>query len=213
MLSLWGLYTYNPDLFAGLQVPEDPDGSPVFEKQDLIDNILLELAELEVLYTNPDFMQQAITAWTKKNFPVWQELTSTLFYEYDPIENYNRQESWTDTHAIDEGGTDNLTHGHKVNIQDDATTTESVTGYNGESFGDRSRTILDDTAEQTHSGTDARTTTRTGNNEDVRTGYARGNIGVTTTQQMIEAQREVVQFNIMDYIISDFKARFCILIY
>ena len=40
-----------------------------------------------------------------------------------------------------------------------------------------------------------------------------GNIGVTTTQQMINEQREVVKFNISDYIIESFIKRFCLLIY
>ena len=40
-----------------------------------------------------------------------------------------------------------------------------------------------------------------------------GNIGVTTTQQMIEEQRSVVKFNIMDYIIESFIKRFCLLVY
>lgn len=40
-----------------------------------------------------------------------------------------------------------------------------------------------------------------------------GNIGVTTTQQMIEEERRVSEFNISDYIIDSFKRRFCLLIY
>ena len=40
-----------------------------------------------------------------------------------------------------------------------------------------------------------------------------GNIGVTTTQQMISAEREIAMFNIIDFIINDFKERFCLLIY
>lgn len=40
-----------------------------------------------------------------------------------------------------------------------------------------------------------------------------GNIGVTTTQQMIEEERRVSQFNISDYIIESFKRRFCLLVY
>lgn len=42
---------------------------------------------------------------------------------------------------------------------------------------------------------------------------AYGNIGVTTTQQMIEAQREVVKFNIYDYITRAFIEYFCIMVY
>lgn len=40
-----------------------------------------------------------------------------------------------------------------------------------------------------------------------------GNIGVTTTQQMIEEQRRVVKFNMTDYIIESFIKRFCLLVY
>lgn len=40
-----------------------------------------------------------------------------------------------------------------------------------------------------------------------------GNIGVTTTQKMIKEQREVVKFNLSDYIIDEFKRRFCLMIY
>lgn len=40
-----------------------------------------------------------------------------------------------------------------------------------------------------------------------------GNIGVTMTQQMISAEREIAVFNIIDFIINDFKERFCLLIY
>lgn len=40
-----------------------------------------------------------------------------------------------------------------------------------------------------------------------------GNIGVTTTQQMIEQQRKVVQLDIIDMILKEFKQQFCIGIY
>lgn len=46
-----------------------------------------------------------------------------------------------------------------------------------------------------------------------RKGRIRGNIGVTTTQEMIEAQRDVVRFNLSDHIIESFKRRFCLLVY
>lgn len=42
---------------------------------------------------------------------------------------------------------------------------------------------------------------------------AHGNIGVTTTQEMIQQQRRIELFNMYDIIIEDFKMRFCIMIY
>lgn len=55
------------------------------------------------------------------------------------------------------------------------------------------------------------TSTDTGKHTSKLRAY--GNIGVTTTQQMIEAQREVVKFNIYDYIVEQFKLKFCVLVY
>ena len=40
-----------------------------------------------------------------------------------------------------------------------------------------------------------------------------GNVGVTTSQQMIEEERRVSQFNISDYIIESFIKRFCLMVY
>lgn len=40
-----------------------------------------------------------------------------------------------------------------------------------------------------------------------------GNIGVTMTQQMITAERKTAMFNVIDFIINDFKERFCLRIY
>lgn len=231
-MSLWGLYSYNTDLFSGITIPKH-NNLPLFYKQDFIDNLLLESEGLEVLYTDPDFMQQAITAWASKQFRVWQELADTLFYEYDPIENYNRVEQWTDEfthghtkytdlthgHVVD---TD-LTHGHKVTMDVEDTTTNSVTGYNGATFADKDKSVFKNDDTETHSGTDntleshsGKDSTQemnTGTDENFRKGFARGNIGVTTTQQMIEAQREVVKFNLMDLMIEEFKQRFLLLVY
>lgn len=40
-----------------------------------------------------------------------------------------------------------------------------------------------------------------------------GNIGVTTSQQMIMSEREVAEFCMVDYIVNDFISRFCVMVY
>ena len=40
-----------------------------------------------------------------------------------------------------------------------------------------------------------------------------GNIGVTSTQHLIEEERGTAEFNIYDAISSDFKNRFCVMVY
>ena len=43
--------------------------------------------------------------------------------------------------------------------------------------------------------------------------HMHGNIGVTSSQELIEQQREVVNFNVYDYITRSFIERFCIELY
>ena len=40
-----------------------------------------------------------------------------------------------------------------------------------------------------------------------------GNIGVTTTQQMIDAEREIVVYDIYRVIADDYHAKFCLDVY
>lgn len=47
----------------------------------------------------------------------------------------------------------------------------------------------------------------------MHTMHVYGNIGVTTTQQMLESERELVKFNIYDFIADSFANEFCLMIY
>lgn len=49
-------------------------------------------------------MQAMIGRWSAKELPVWDRLYKTTLLQYNPIENYERQEKWTE----DENTTKNL---------------------------------------------------------------------------------------------------------
>lgn len=51
------------------------------------------------------------------------------------------------------------------------------------------------------------------NTQHEETITAKGNIGVTSTQQMIQQEREIAKFNLANYIVSEFITRFCLLVY
>lgn len=115
------------------------------------------------------------------------------------------------------------------------TTSNYVTGYNStlETLHDKSVTNrqgtnqlhISDTNSNNRDYNDSRSDkasysdTEVGSNQGTKISsmahkaYMYGNIGITTTQEMINQQREVVKFNIYDYIIKDFKNRFCIMLY
>lgn len=197
-LSLQALYDYNGDLFNGLAVPEG------VRRQVVINNILLETWDMEVLFPDPNIMQDAITKWAALRLPVWTELQKTQEYEYNPIENYDRRSDITVDRDYDPATTMRETTSGGDTIND------YVAGFNSTSSDantpkEKSVSSLGSVYNRVAGGHDDEVTHTTDRTH--------GNIGVTTTQQMIQAQREVVEFSTERYIIDDFKRRFCLLIY
>lgn len=92
-LSPLGLYEWDKSLFDLMVIPS------ALDKDVLINNLLAETAELEVLYPNPVILKNLLGAWSKKQLDVWNRLYSTTQYQYNPIENYNRYETGSETGA------------------------------------------------------------------------------------------------------------------
>ena len=353
-LSPLGLYQWDQTIFDLMQIPS------ALDKPTLVDNLLAETAELEVLYPNPVVFKNLVGVWSAKQLDIWNRLYATTHYEYNPIENYNRYETGSDsgtvrtthsctdtttettthggtdgrTEAISTGGKDTLdmtrreggtegktgtigmeqggTEAVASNKREGGSETENTTssvalggqdtvtgndtkghwiaGYDTPAPAQASDNLLKQTRDtddnttitqygKTETGTGSKTTTfgkthtdtdttTFGKTEDTSTSetttfgktetnkdettygktenvqetktygetiskqggmthgeqvattnegehelHAHGNIGTTTTQQLIREQRKIDLFNLYDIIIEDFKMRFCILVY
>lgn len=241
-ISVAGLLNWDPSLFDWLDLPEGIDADI------LIPNLLVELAELEIIYPNPAVFKVTLQMWSKKQKPIWEKLLATTELEYNPIENYNRTETGTTSGSgsVTHGGQDTesmaIMHGGQDTIQtqsadggaDSGTSGQFVAGFNpGTPSGSDDGLFKNQRDEnsitygKTNSGsrtdsygrTESRTGTRTYGQTETSTdtgGHtvnAHGNIGVMSTQDMIAQEREIVKFNVYDYIIEDFKHRFCVLVY
>ena len=218
-MSLLGLYQADPTLFSQLELPEG------LEADVLTNNLLAECAELEVLYADPDFMKASIGFWSKKQLNVWAELYATLLYEYNPIWNKDYKEVETHDLAATEDVTDGNSHSHDITStrnlthNDNSTTTESVFGFNSSTAADANKTQIyagssdGGTVRDAGSSSDSRTIDRDTTDTGSITREGAGNIGIMSTQDLIKQQREVVQFNVYDYIIADFRKRFCLMVY
>lgn len=162
-LSILGLYNYDPDIFAGFTVPDGMDRDVV------INEILMQCAELELVYPSFNLMKLAINNWCKVESKIWDRLWNTENLEYNPIWN-------VDGKVIERGS---------------AGSVGSTKGYNEKNWLDNSKMNAND------------------ERETIRT----GNIGVTTTQKMIQEERDVAEYSTIWYIVNSFKKRFCIMIY
>lgn len=226
-VSLLGLKRLNDGILGELVVPDGVDVELVK------DNLLAETAELEVIYPDAIFMQAMIGRWSAKELPIWERLYKTTLLEYNPIENYDRMEEWTEAEDTKKNTEADAT-GTSTTDTDGTSTRQSntdgvindqkyVSAYNEIEFTpterDNNTQNEKNNSEQKDVGTVSvktsaeNTTDETGNRNLLRKGRAHGNIGVTTSQQMIEAERDVALYNIIDVIINSFKNRFCLQVY
>lgn len=72
---------------------------------------------------------------------------------------------------------------------------------------------LAQTTSNTVSGTGSTTDTTNGTNTNTHIGHLYGNIGVTTTQQMLESELNIAMWNLYDHIADIFINEFCIKLY
>lgn len=190
-LSVLGLYNIRPDIFDKFEVPEG------VEMDVLEPELLAECAELECLYTDPDILKDLIGAWSKRRMYAWTKLLATTELEYNPIWNKDGTVEETEKRDLDTSAQQNST-GHSDALH-------STYGYNSSSPQPADADKTDSTGSSNGTGKE--------NEEITRTRREFGNIGVTTTQHMIQEERDIADFDIYNYIIGDFKYRFCILVY
>ena len=176
-ISVLGMYNFNNGLFDKFEVPEQ------IEKQDVIDNIILECAELPLVYTNYDILQGAIGLLSKRRLHAWERMATALFEDYNPLHNFDRYEDSKDDENTASSGT--------------ASSVNAVNGYNGDAEHDKQNTI-------------GNSETKRGNKH---TAHLYGNIGVTTSAQMLEGELEIRKQDLISIIVREFKENFCIMVY
>ena len=193
-LSILGLYNYDNSIFNLFVVPDGMD------KELIINNILLECAEMEIIYPEPDIMKNAIGLWSNKQLESWERMYKAMQLEYDPIYNYDRFEEWFDSNTA-------TTHSNtNSNLNRKGSTKHQVNAFNSG---------ITDSNIDSIDNTDTDNTNTNSNNSAIgaHSGHLYGNIGVTTSQQMLQSEIDISKFIVADYIIDQFKERFCLLVY
>ena len=198
-MTLHSFYNWDETLFDNLTLPEGID------KDKLIDNILLESGERSVIYSDPEFLKTAIGIWANTYQDTFDRWIRALSIEYDPLENYDRRETWSDERNTE------------TNTEDTQTTEQTTSGTNTQS-----RVAYPDN--QWHAGikdddsgsldvTVAGSGSGTGSETSEHDGRIHGNIGVTTSQQMLQSELELGYWNIIVKITDLFIQNFIIMIW
>lgn len=238
-MTLFGMYQYDPTLLDGVQLPAIPQGDEMIElDSDLMKReIIREAGELYPFWQVPDMVKQAITDYFLKQGRNIYMRFRALYAEYNPIENYDRYESTKDNHTnsgsdvtAGEGSNANESSAESVNVSEgqqipNLTTENKVSAFDSDSYQPSSTTIQTGNQKTTQedgsnssatsaSSYESKSTLTHGHVEDM-THEARihGNIGVTTSAQMIEGELKLRSIDLYRVIALELSMEICLNMY
>lgn len=202
---------------------------------DVADHIIYKYGDAPLFTPDPDVIKFYIGRWSARRLPLWERYKAAIEIEYNPIENYDRQEESTRTPNLTHTQTGSIADAHTGTITDQHTgsvtsrntgdVTDQRAADNSSSWENYDKSSNDLTDQTTNNLTDKRqhgdTVTKTFNNvTDFETGTDKtisrihGNIGVTTSQQMLISELDLIpRLDIIDYIADDWHSEFCLLMY
>lgn len=230
-ITLIGMYNFDNTLFDKLTFPAGID-------RDLaIERILNKSEEFELVYSDFDYLQDRIGIWGEIWEHTFKKWVDALSVEYDPLHNYDRHEVYTDTHqrAYSDESNRSYTDGssehsdsasNTVTASNSSSNTEQkVSAYDEADYSDRQKETAGATTNQTGGGSASGDVTRnaaggantneSGNSNELikHDAHLYGNIGVTTSQQMLKDELDIVTWNLYEHISDIFIDEFCILVY
>ena len=175
MAAIWvplmALYEYDNTILDGLHVPTAAElpanvdyinPIPTLSDEVLRNNLLLELAELCPVYTDPEVLKKMIVIWAAMEKRNWLQLWATTLYKYNPI--WNKDGSYTETRNRSGSNANNnsATGSTKYGRTDE----HQVTGYDTNSYSPDTKDLAGGTDTTSSSGNasgtykDAETITR-----------------------------------------------------
>lgn len=211
-LTLWGMYQYMPSILDQIVLPAG------YNKQALIDKIITKCGDLYPYYQVPDRLRHNVASWVQRRSADWERMYNTMYSTYAPIENYDRHEntgrvknekSLTEFSGLDESNSHNFTN-------QNASNTLGVNAYNlTEGFVNREHTAQSQSTDyniESNSSTNSNASETAGEEEGFES-YVHGNIGVTTTQEMILSEIALRRTDLYAIIADEFEKEFIVQYY
>lgn len=218
------MLTDNPNLLNFVSVP---DTALDLDADTLKQVIIRRCGDVTPYYQTPTEFQSFGALWFETHNFLFAHVIKILDADYNPLENYDRTEtetitdsntgtrSGTDTHS----GTDtnSRTHGGTTAVTGSASRENQIAGFDSADYSDANSETETNSETTTHGETItdamqhgeqiARSEQSSEDNERERNTRIHGNIGVTTSQQMLESEMQIAnRFWAYDYIASAFES-------
>ncbi len=222
------LLDWDGSLFDDMVVPEGVDA------EEVVDHIIYKYGDAPLFSPDPEILKYYIAKWSARRLPLWERYAAAISAEYNPLENYDRTETRTEnkegtferigsTTTTDEG-TVTKTDTGTVGEAGTDTTTDQRAADNATGWSDYDKSSLQRNNTVTNNLTNLETRDLSGlsrqnvndeHSEDTTTSSRiHGNIGVTTSQQMLTAELDLIpRLDLIDYIADDWHSEFNLMIY
>jgi len=202
------LLDWDNDLFANFVLPDEIAAE---ETRDLIiDQILLDHGDAPLAYPDPAIMKYYIGVWSKRMGPLWVRYYDAITAEYNPLENYDREEDRTVTRDDESGNTRTLNT--QQAFTGTVTTENTISAENVAVYEPDNKTVETPNTQTADTGTV--TDAGTFDGSEVEHSRVHGNIGVTTSQQMLISELDLVpRLDLIKYISDNYAAEFCLGVY
>ena len=218
-LTLWGMNDYLDGTlldFLSESLPED-----TFDPEIMEQLIYAECGDLYPYYQVPLYCKQHIKNFFDRNAEQFKRVWDALYSEYNPIENYDRIEAWSDSHSESTRDSESLSMSSSESVSAVTSSSDSQSSSaNGNISAFNSPTMQPQSASTGNAATSGRTNNDTrGTSNSLRAGLnvkdniarddhrgrVHGNIGVTSSQQLINQSIELGSYDIYIWVISLFR--------
>ena len=202
--TLAELYEDDAQLFSGLSswLPVDADRS--IGLSDFVALALTELGEMQTIFPTAATLKAFLATWGKLHAANWSNMQNALMAAYNPIHNYDRTEEEDET-VTTGSTTTSVSSSAESGVEDRQ---DYLAGFN--STGSSNPTTRSETTpgrKVDGTGTDE-LTAEVGRSRDL---HISGNIGVTTSQQMIESELQLRdKYNLYYLILDEFRREICV---
>lgn len=230
--TLKDFIAWDATVLDGVVVPEGMDA-------ELMKNtLMMRCGELTSHWSSPGTFKAATTHWFLTHQWNIQHLYNLLLAEYNPIHNYDRDETITidvgenggrgyNSEVTSTGDTSgNSTRTPNLTSSDDTTVKRNVSAFDSSEYQPRDEDVTDSTRTETgtdniesHDETSNNTATdyqeqTVNNRNENHVNHMEGNIGITTTQQMMQEEIALMKgFNLYDTVASMFEDDMMVLVY
>lgn len=206
-ITLIGMYNFDNTLFDELTFPAGIN-------RDLAINRILEKSEeFELVYADFDYLKDRIGIWGKlweRTFSKWYE---ALNIKYDPLFNYDRFEEYEDTKANGFNNTSSSSSETTTGSKSISDVTNKVSAYDDADFTNKEHEEAEANTSQDGMGQSRAESSGKSDETIKHKAHLYGNIGVTTSVQMLREQLDIVEWNLYEHISDIFIDEFCILVY